>query len=278
MFRAIVSSVVCLQFLAGCNALSGPAATAQNSGATVKKSPDERPQLLYVGSSTVANFLQVAEPVYGKAKLLLDTVPESLGGERVMQEGHADLAGMACEPSEETLDEGIRAELIGTDALLVVVNATNPLTQLSLAQLKAIYTGKVKSWKELGGADELVRPFIMAPESATRRVFQTLALGEEAYVGCEVVRPDSRLTEMVESQPGGIGVVSYSFLCSGGVVRVVRVDGQAALPDNRKYPLLRPLYLLWRPGKPAVEDFIAWLRSPQAQETIEKCFGAPLPR
>jgi phosphate transport system substrate-binding protein len=231
------------------------------------------PTLVYVGSSTVANFLREAEPVYRRVRLTLDTLPESVGGERAIQEKEVDLAGVAFEPSDETLALGVRAELIGTDVIAVAVNESNPVSDLSLEQLKGIFTGKIRSWKEAGGPDLPVHPFVVAEESATRHVFRALVLDGEDFAGCEVVRPDSNLPMMVEAEPGGIGAISHSFLCSGGVVRVVRVGGEPALPDNEKYPISRPLYLLWRPGNPEVEALITWTRTPAAAEVLAKCFG-----
>jgi len=275
MLRSFSVFFVLWTLAAGCT--NGPGGTLSPSiyPTVAKNSAPEPPVIVYVGSSTVANFLRLAEPIYGRVRFQVDTTPESLGGERVFQDGHADLAGMACEPSAETLDRGIQALEIGTDALLVVVHPANAVTRLTTTQLHAVFTGDVKNWQELGGPNLEVRPYITAPDSATYRIFKERILGKDTYGDCEVVRPDSHMTMTVESDPGSIGVVSYSFVCLGGSVRVLQVDGQAALPDNERYPLLRPLYFLWRPGNPAVEDFLAWLKTSAAQDALEKCFGKP---
>lgn len=273
MKRSLVLLSVVFLVSSGCKTPGEGPGTGRNAAVPAEKPADAVSNIFYVGSSTVANFLHVAEPLYTKAKLVIDTVPESLGGERILQEGNADLAGLACDPSEQSLAQGLKAELIGTDALLVIVSPQNPVASLTLSQLRAIYTGEVTSWKLLGGADERIRPFMMAPESATRLVFQRIVLGGARFGDCEVVRPDSRMPMVVEAEPGGIGLVSYSFLCSGGSVRVLKLDGEAALPDNDRYPLLRPLHLLWKPGNAVVEEFVKWIETPVAQEAIEKCFG-----
>jgi ABC-type phosphate transport system substrate-binding protein len=56
-------------------------------------------------------------------------------------------------------------------------------------------------------------------------------------------------------------------------VKAIQVDGQAPLPPNLDYPIVRPLYLLWWPGKPAVADFIAWTSTQEAEAAITRCFG-----
>jgi phosphate transport system substrate-binding protein len=231
--------------------------------------------LLYIGSSTVANFLQEAEPVYKRVRFVLDTLPESAGGERAMQDRNADLAGVAWDPLEETLERGVRATLIGTDTIALAVNEKNPVTQLSLAQLRGIFTGRISNWKEVGGLDLEVIPMIVGPESATRFVFRALVLGGEDYAAAKVVSPDSRIPMEVEAEPGGIGTISFSFLCAGGVVRVLSVDGKAPLPTSLDYPIARPLYLLWWPDNPQASEFIAWTGTKEAEEVLLKCFGRP---
>ena len=205
----------------------------------------------------------------------LDTAPESLGGERLFQDGEGDLAGMACEPSEETFTRGIRAELIGVDALAVVVNMQNPVTGLRREDLRGIFSGEMTSWKEFGGPDLDIVPHVVGPDSATRRVFRRSVLDDSEYGEHRLVIPDADMNLRVEAEPGGIGFISYSFLCAGGEVRVLTIDGETCLPDNRRYPLVRPLYLLWRPGAPRTDDFIEWVRTPAARELIEKCFALP---
>ena len=99
--------------------------------ARVNPDGDGLPLLVYAGSSTVANFMREAEPVYARARFLLRTEPESLGGERMIQTGEVELAGVAREPTEETLDLDIHATFLATDALAVVVNTENPVSQLT---------------------------------------------------------------------------------------------------------------------------------------------------
>jgi phosphate transport system substrate-binding protein len=261
--------------------LPGGCAPAPAPAPPAEPAPGGPPALLYIGSSTVANFLQEAEPVYKRAKFVLDTLPESAGGERAIQDRNADLAGVAWDPLEETLERGVRATLIGTDTIALAVNERNPVTQLSLAQLRGIFTGRIRNWKEVGGLDMEVVPMIVGPESATRFVFRARALGGEDYVPtARVISPDSRVPMEVEAEPGAIGTISFSFLCAGGVVRVLSVGGSAPLPTSLDYPIARPLYLLWWPDNAKAAEFIAWTGTREGEEVLLKCFGRPraLPR
>jgi ABC-type phosphate transport system substrate-binding protein len=201
-------------------------------------------EIVYVGSSTIANFLREAEPAYGKVRFLIDTEGESAGGEETIQDEGADLAGIAAQPEPRTFEADLQVRLLGTDTLGVLVHPDNIVTNITLDQLKQLFTGGITNWKALGGRDLEVVPLVVNPRSATRKVFRTLVLGSEDFIDAREVVPDSDMPRIVEAEPGAIGVVSSSFLCSGGFVRVLSIEGQAPLGSNLDYPLVRPLYLV----------------------------------
>jgi phosphate transport system substrate-binding protein len=236
--------------------------------------PAVRPagEVTYVGSSTVANFLRDAEPVYGALRFSIDTAPESEGGELAIEQGTADLAGVANRPRAETLRAGVTATLIGRDAIAVIVHEANPVRALSRQELRAVFTGEIRSWDELGGADVPVRPFVVGEESATRKVFRGAVLAGAEYSGAEEVRPDRAIVDAVAGDPGGIGHISLSFLDHTAGIRAVAVDGQEPTSSNLDYPITRPLYLLWRRGSPLLEAFVAWVQGEEGQGVIMRRF------
>ena len=226
----------------------------------------------YVGSSTVAIFLREAEPVYKRIRFQIDTQPESKGGEKAIVEGKADLAGIADRPQPATLRAGIAATLIGRDAIAVVVNAKNPVTNLSISQLRAVFTGMVSNWRELGGPDLRVQPFIVGPESATRHVFRKEVLGGQKYAGCREIKPDRDIIAAVGKTPGGIGQISFSFLNSSREVGTIAVEGEEPIVTNFSYPVARPLYLLWHEGNPEIEAFVQWTQTREGQRVVMRHF------
>lgn len=255
-------------FLASLTILISGCTTSQH-----KEAKDSAPALRYVGSSTIANFIREAKPAYHQVQFALDTEPESVGGEAAILEGRADLAGVAGDPKPETLKKGVAASLIGKDAIAVIVNQSNPIADLTRIQLKEIFTGKVRNWREFGGPDLAIHPFIVGPASATRNVFRSAILGDADYAGCEVVRPDANVVMKVEAEQGGIGQISFSFLNACGHAKALAVDGQAPSPLNPNYSITRPLYLLWWPGRARVAEFVSWTRTSQAQSLLLKRFA-----
>lgn len=226
----------------------------------------------YVGSSTVAVFLEEADLVYAPVSFTLDTAPESEGGERAILAGSTPFAGIARKPRPETLAAGIVSTLIGRDAIAVIVHRNNPVANLTRSQLRDIFTGKVHNWEELGGPNQVMQPFIVGEESATHRVFREVVLEGQAYEGCEAVRPDEAIVSAVANHPGGIGQISFSFLNGSAGVHTVAVDAETPAASNFDYRITRPLYLLWREGNPEIEAFVEWCLSKLGQRVVQNHF------
>lgn len=229
-------------------------------------------QIKYVGSSTIGNFIKDAEPAYGKIKFQLETEVESAGGEEAISEGRADIAGVAKVPRSELLSKGIISTLIGWDAITVIANSGNSVANLNESQLKDIFTGKITNWKVLGGADLQIQPFIVDKNSATRNIFRSIILKEDEYSGCTTVSPDIDIIEKVKNTPGAIGHISLSFLGTNGSVKKVSINGQECAQANPDYPIKRPLYLLWWPGRDDIAAFINWTIGNDGQEIVRKHF------
>src|SRR5437879_1072308 len=71
----------------------------------------------------------------------------------------------------------VTAVSIGFSGTAVVVNAENPVSNLTREQLRKIYTGEITSWAEVGGTDQPIRAFIREPNAATRTTFEAYVFG-----------------------------------------------------------------------------------------------------
>ena len=233
-----------------------------------------RGKISYVGSSTVGLFVQEAAKVYTKINFSINTEMESAGGERAGLNGKADMGGVARDLIPFSISEGAVPSLIGMDAIAAIVNEKNPIKDLTKEQLKSIFTGKIRNWKEIGGEDSPIRVLIVNRRSGTHEVFKKAVLDREDYSGAEVISPDPKIVEVVAADPNAIGQIGLAFFKGKNrKVRALSIDGQEASVNNPKYPVTRPLYLVTK-GEPKgdVKDFIDWARSPEGQEVVEKCF------
>lgn len=237
-----------------------------------QEDPSPNTVLRYVGSSTIGNLIQDAEGIYGKINFDLNTEPESAGGEQAIIEGRADLAGVANLPSTNTLGKGVVSSLVGWDAIAIITHESNPVKNLTLSQLKDIFTAKITNWNQLGGSDLAIQPYIVSIESATHKVYRSVILGEENYAGCKTVSPDVDILDRVQQNPGAIGHISFSFLKNGNNLNVLSVNGQPLTLTNSNYPITRPLYFLWWPGRREVADFVDWTLSAEGQRLVMQRF------
>ncbi|WP_177419522.1 substrate-binding domain-containing protein, partial [endosymbiont of Lamellibrachia barhami] len=143
----------------------------------------------------------------------------------------------------------------------------------SKTQLRDVFSGKIKNWKELGGQDLMIKPYIVKPASATRHVFQKKVMGGAEYSGTAVVTPDRKIVARVIHERGAIGQISLAFLKSIKRIALISVDGEKPALDNPNYPVTRELNLVTH-GEPAgeIRKFIEWTLSPEGQGVVRQRF------
>ncbi len=227
----------------------------------------------YEGSSTIGKFIEDAAKVYAASTFTLNTIPESSGGEQCAMRGNCAMGGVAREVEQRFLDSGVVATLIAKDAIAAVVNENNPVKELTLAQLKAIFTGQVKNWSALGGDDIAIKPYVVKETSATYSVFAKAVLGNDPYQGVEVITPDAKMIPTIARERGAIGQLSFSFLPDAKGVRALKVEGHEATVQTQGYPISRPLYIVTK-GQPQgeVKHFLTWVLSPAGQQIVKQRF------
>ena len=227
----------------------------------------------YVGSSTVGKYITDASKVYKDASFKIDTKPESGGGEKCAAMQSCDIGGVARDVKPQYMDKGVVTTLIGKDAIAAIVNVNNPVKGLSKAQLKGIFTGKIKNWSEVGGADMPIKAYIVKQGSATRKVFKKAILGDADYSGPKVMTPDAKIVTMVSKEKGAIGQISFAFIGGKDKIRPLNVDGQEASVNNASYPITRPLHIATN-GAPKgdVKKFLDWTLSSEGQKIIKGRF------
>ena len=102
--------------------------------------------------------------------------------------------------------EGIEVAPVGAISIKFIVNPANPVKSLTEAQLKDILTGKITSWKEVGGADQPIMVIAEAPGFGTRsNVVSTLLGGTEITDKARVVQALVQVAQVVGQAPNAIG-------------------------------------------------------------------------
>ena len=200
--------------------------------------------------------------------------------------GNCDIAAASREVNTNevalTHDTGVEFKdyVIGSYSVAVVVNAANPVGNLSLDHVRDIFTGAVKNWKEVGGTDSPIHLYIRSPISGTYLGFQEVAMEKKPYaIGVKAMTNHTEIVRSVATDASGIGYSSIDLTKTPGV-KSVSIGGVALTPDSvnkSKYPYARTLRLYTNKPKESsvVSDFIKFVQSPRGQQIVSETGNVP---
>jgi phosphate transport system substrate-binding protein len=167
---------------------------------------------------------------------------------------------------------------VARDGLSVYVNAGNPLSELSMDQLKLVFTGKIQNWKELGGPDAKIIAYTRENSSGTYVFFKEHVLKNADYTARAQSMPGTAaVVDAVAKEKNAIGYGGAAY-AKGIKILKVKKDAQSPgiSPDEAhvkdgSYPLSRPLYFYLR-NKPAgdIGKLVDWVLSPAGQAIVTK--------
>lgn len=235
--------------------------------------------LRYAGATTLQyHFMPEAAQAFETATGIRCNISggNTDAGLQALLAGRIDLAGSGRFLSAAEKAAGLREHLLGWDALVVVVNPTNPVANLSRQQLRAIFAGRIRNWKEVGGRDLPILVTAPPPGSGVRAALQQLILGPETLVSSAAISLIVADSDQPAVQwPGAIGALSLSLI-DANAVRTLQVDGVAPTAEQiagGRYPLLKPLLLVTRrQASAAVEQFVTFAVGPDGQRLLSKHF------
>ena len=143
---------------------------------------------------------------------------------------------------DEEKAAGLKETQIAIDGIAVITNKNNTVKDLTLEQVKDIYTGKITNWKEVGGADEAIVLITRPESSGTRATFKKYALDGASEASNKSMETDDSgvLLQNVKTTKGAIGYVALSYLVSNPGVDTVSIDGVEPTLENTyagKYPV-----------------------------------------
>jgi phosphate transport system substrate-binding protein len=164
------------------------------------------------------------------------------------------------------------------DGLSIYLNENNPVQELSLDQLKDIYTGKTTNWESVGGPDAKIIMYGRENSSGTYVYFKDNVLdGEDFAPSVQTLPGTAAVVNAVTKDKFGIG---YGGAAYAKGIRMAKVKKDTSSPayepteENVKsgnYPISRYLYMYTR-SKPigAMKDYIDWILSKEGQEIVTK--------
>ena len=196
----------------------------------------------------------------------------SSGGIQAVQEGRCDigLSSRTLKDSEREL--GLEAITLAYDGIAVIINPENPVEDLTVEQIAALYTGEITNWSEVGGTDMEVVLIGREAGSGTRSGFEEIVGVEEACQYRQELTSTGDVITTVAQNPGAIGYASLASVKD--TVKAIRVGGVAPSEEtikNETYAIQRPFVLVTKADavlSPAAEAFLIYITSAEAHEVI----------
>lgn len=209
-------------------------------------------------------------------------------GIKAIQEKIADFGALSRGVKDEEKASVTTEYVIAKDGVAVIVNLESSIESLTIEEIKKIYTGEIKNWKEVGGADAPIVVVSREEGSGTRGAFTeiTKILGKDAD-GKEVDNTTKdaliqgstgAVMQTVATTPNTIGYVSLGSL--NEKVKTLKVEGVA--PSNEtvlsgEYKISRPfIYVTGGELSEAAELFIDFIMSAEGQDIVEESGFIPV--
>jgi phosphate transport system substrate-binding protein len=180
---------------------------------------------------------------------------------------------------------------VALDGLAVVVHPANPVSQLTQDQLAAIFSGALKNWRDVGGADLPIVVLSREVNSGTHVYFKEHVLrhnrkeSRAEFAANALLMPSSQaIADEVAQNPGAIGYYGMGYISPREKALAIAKDGDSPYVQptienvvSNAYPISRPLLMVTR-GQPAglVARFIDFVLGAEGQKVVEKIDFVPI--
>lgn len=206
-------------------------------------------------------------------------------GFKGLKSGTADIAAASRPAKQKEVDSlsqmtelnSLGSEhIVGIDGLAIIIHPKNPINQLDVEQIAAIFSGQITNWSELGGAFGEINLYARDNKSGTWDSFKRMVLGKRP-LDSRALRFESndQLSDKVSNDRRGIGFVGLPSVRDSKLIAVSDGDGKALTPNQltistEDYALSRRLYFYTDddPKNEHVKPFIQYLQSKEGQKIV----------
>lgn len=236
------------------------------------------------GSTSMEKVIGFLSEAYmeenGKVKVTYN--PTGSGsGIQAAADGRCDI-GLSSRDLKAEEAETLTATIVAIDGIAVIVNPENPVADLSVAQIGAIYKGEVTNWSEIGGNDGPIVLIGREAASGTRDGFESITGTEDLCKYNQELTSTGDVVQTVASNPNAIGYASLASVKD--TVKAVSVEGVIPTTEtiqSGEYKIQRNfVFVTKKDGEmsPAAEDFMSFATSSAADELIVAAGAVPVAR
>ena len=230
--------------------------------------------LTIAGSTSVQPFAEILAEKYMQLNKV-DVVNVQGGGSSAgIKSVETGTANIGMSSRELTPDEqGLTVIPIAIDGIALILHPSNPLQNLSLAQIRDIYTGKIKNWEAVGGPNWQIHLVTREEGSGTRSAFSDLVMsGSQIYPGAIVQDSNGAVRQVIAGDKAAIGYISLGLV--DNEVKALNIDGITPSKDtilNHDYKFWRRfLFLVKGQETPPEKQFIDFVLSSDGQALLSR--------
>jgi phosphate transport system substrate-binding protein len=264
------------------------AAAAAVLMATLPVHAEDSQKITLTGSSTIAPLALEIGKRFEKLNKGVRVDVQTGGSSRGINDARSGLAQIGMASRALKSDENdLKPFTIAQDGVCMILNKSNPVSVLSNEQIKAIYTGQIRNWKEVGGKDATITVANKAEGRSTLELFLSFFGLKNSEIKAQVIVGDNlQDIKTVAGNPGAIGYVSIGTAefeeQQGTPIKLVPMNGIAPTVANvrdGKFPLSRPLNLVTKEvPQGLVKRFIDFAQSKEVHDLIKEQYFVPLER
>ena len=214
-------------------------------------------------------------------KASYDPTGSSTGIEAV-KNGTTDIGLSSRALKEEETSAGLKGTNLALDGIAIIVNADSAVADLTVEQIAQIFTGEIKNWSELGGADGEIACIGREGGSGTRDGFESITGTEGTCVLAQELTSTGAVIEAVKNNPQAIGYASLSAVEGKEGIKAITVGGVACTEEtvlDGSYQIQRPFVLVTKEGQAlseAAQAYFDWATSSAASDLIRGAGAVPV--
>ena len=182
---------------------------------------------------------------------------------------------------EEEVASGLDEVIIAYDGIVVVTHPSNKVKDLTMEQVKQIFTGEITNWSELGGDDLEIVVVSREDGSGSRDAFQEIV----DYSSGELIRNsiiasgNGNIKTTVANNKHAVGFISFEYIDEN--ISTIDINGVEATAENvlqKKYSLSRPFLFVYKEGQltEAGQQFIDFILSEEGQLIAAEAGAIPI--
>lgn len=235
------------------------------------------------GSTSVGPLAEKVAEKFREAsnvKVEINQIGSSAGIQNAMN-GVSEIGMSSRDLEEEERASGLVETIVAYDGIVVVTHPSNKVKNLTMDQVKAIFTGEITNWKELGGDDLEIVVVSREDGSGSRDAFQEIV----GYSSGELVRSaiiasgNGNIKTTVATNKHAVGFISFEYIDPS--ISTIDIEGVEATAKNvlqQKYSLSRPFLFVHREDiiSDAGKEFIQYFLSPDGQAVVAETGAIPI--